>query len=539
MSTTTTPAPLNNNPNFEIGWNISGPGIPPGTVIVKITNTSSSSSTPPPTTPPPIASYDDGFVKWDSTSIDKPFQKIVYGKNIYVGLKYDSITSTMSLWSSTDGKSWDERYRQTNVNSSMSFSNSPIAFGQGGYQGTGIFVVSGRVGTSATYWMSVNGISWSKLPYTYPTYNGIENQIGNYALNIEYDSSSSKFISSDNSNQSGPNLGHILSRLQSDTTTSGNVVRYLVHELKNSNKRVKPQIFLNNAWYGLSYPTTNETTEPTLEKSVDLQTWTSKGQARGRAFGAGNPLPLMATNGTAIVVAGIGLWATHDEGQTWDGGYSANRTWNSLIYADGVFIAKGNGNVHESIPAVYEPDPETGVPMLVKPSISYTRSYVAYSSDGMAWIEKDVTLVEGRKITSFVGKLAYLNGNILSSGSVYDDGTSSAVITTGTITGLPAVIAKPGKPTNVMATAGDTKVTLSWDAPLSAGGSPLVYVVEYTSSNYGNWISFSTSVSGTSVDVTGLVNGTAYRFRIAAKNDIQSGDFQEFASTVTPVFSDG
>lgn len=479
------------------------------------------------------SSIDDGFVKWDSTTIntDRPFQKMVYGKGVYVGLRYDSTTSTMNLWSSTDGKSWRDIYRQTNVNMSMSWSNSPIAFGQGGPQGTGIFVVSGRVGTSAMYWMSTNGISWNRRPYLEPTYKGIENQIGDYALNIEYDSSSSKFISSDNSNQTGPNLGYILSRLQVDRPTSGNIVRYLVHELKNSNKKVKPQIFLNNAWYGLSYPM-GAGPQPTLEKSSGtnaLNTWTTVGQGKG---------PLLATNGTAIVAAGSGLWATYDEGQTWEGGYS-NKTWTSLIYANGIFMANGHSNNHETIPAIYQPDPETGVPVMVAPSISYQRSYVAYSSDGIAWIEKDVTVVQGREVRYPVGRLYYLDGNILSSGSAINDGKYSAIVTTGTTTGLPSVIAKPGKPTNIAATAGDTNVFLSWNEPSSTGGSPVKYTVEYSSSNYGSWNLFSFNVTGTSVEVTGLTNGTAYRFRVASENSLKKGDFVELSQTVTPVFSDG
>jgi len=55
MSTTTTPAPLNNNPNFEIGWTISGPGIPPGTVVVKITNPPTPTQTTNHPTPTPTA----------------------------------------------------------------------------------------------------------------------------------------------------------------------------------------------------------------------------------------------------------------------------------------------------------------------------------------------------------------------------------------------------------------------------------------------------------------------------------------------------
>ena len=89
----------------------------------------------------------------------------------------------------------------------------------------------------------------------------------------------------------------------------------------------------------------------------------------------------------------------------------------------------------------------------------------------------------------------------------------------------------PGAPTSVTAslpaTYGNTTALVSWTAPVLLGSPALYdYIVQYSSDHaspsYANnqpatWTTFSDSVSNsTSVTVTGLTNGTAYIFRVAA-----------------------
>ena len=90
----------------------------------------------------------------------------------------------------------------------------------------------------------------------------------------------------------------------------------------------------------------------------------------------------------------------------------------------------------------------------------------------------------------------------------------------------PATV--PSPPRNVVATPGDGNVILSWDAPLTNGGST---ILNYTiSGNPGGGV---TSYSSPSY-VNGLTNGTAYTFTIVANNAIGSSDPSAASSPVTP-----
>jgi len=73
--------------------------------------------------------------------------------------------------------------------------------------------------------------------------------------------------------------------------------------------------------------------------------------------------------------------------------------------------------------------------------------------------------------------------------------------------------------TNLTGQPGDRRVTLSWVAPGDTGGSPVTdYVVQYrTHATLQSWQPFTDGVSAaTQATVTGLENGTSYRFRVAA-----------------------
>ena len=84
----------------------------------------------------------------------------------------------------------------------------------------------------------------------------------------------------------------------------------------------------------------------------------------------------------------------------------------------------------------------------------------------------------------------------------------------------------PGAPTDLLVSSGDGQVTLSWTAPSDAGDCPIdYYQYQYRESGtntYGDWTppasssSSSTKITGTTVDVTGLTNGTDYEFQVRA-----------------------
>ena len=96
--------------------------------------------------------------------------------------------------------------------------------------------------------------------------------------------------------------------------------------------------------------------------------------------------------------------------------------------------------------------------------------------------------------------------------------------------------ALPGAPTGVSGTAGNAQVSLTWTAPTSTGGSAITdYTVQYSSNSGSSWTTFSRAdSSATSATVTGLTNGTAYTFRVAAVTALGAGAYSSASSSVTP-----
>jgi hypothetical protein len=70
-------------------------------------------------------------------------------------------------------------------------------------------------------------------------------------------------------------------------------------------------------------------------------------------------------------------------------------------------------------------------------------------------------------------------------------------------------------------------VSLTWTAPAATGGYAITdYTIQYSSNSGSSWTTFSRSAStATSVAVTGLNNGTAYLFRVAAVTVLGTGAY--------------
>ena len=94
----------------------------------------------------------------------------------------------------------------------------------------------------------------------------------------------------------------------------------------------------------------------------------------------------------------------------------------------------------------------------------------------------------------------------------------------------------PAAPSALAGTPGNQQVSLSWDAPLNEGGSPVSdYLIQYRTTPSGPWTVFEDATStATSVVVTGLTNGTAYDFRVAAVNSAGTGDYSTPLLNQTP-----
>jgi hypothetical protein len=113
-------------------------------------------------------------------------------------------------------------------------------------------------------------------------------------------------------------------------------------------------------------------------------------------------------------------------------------------------------------------------------------------------------------------------------------GETASGVTLSITTPSPATA--PDAPTSLSGTAGNGQVSLTWTAPASNGGAAITdYAVQYSSNSGSTWATFADGTStDTSATVTGLTNGTAYTFRVAAVNSVGTGSYSSASASVTP-----
>ncbi|MBU6232594.1 fibronectin type III domain-containing protein, partial [Patescibacteria group bacterium] len=104
--------------------------------------------------------------------------------------------------------------------------------------------------------------------------------------------------------------------------------------------------------------------------------------------------------------------------------------------------------------------------------------------------------------------------------------TTGSILSTTTLPWSP-----PGAPTGVSAaTSSPSQATISFTAPASNGGSPILYYL--ASSTPGNKTATST---GSPIVVGGLSNGTAYTFQVYAVNQVGTSSASASSNSVTPL----
>ena len=97
----------------------------------------------------------------------------------------------------------------------------------------------------------------------------------------------------------------------------------------------------------------------------------------------------------------------------------------------------------------------------------------------------------------------------------------------------PQVPVAPAAPTVVR---GDSQVAVTWVAPANGGAAITGYSLDYSSNSGTTWTSWSSTLAAgaTSDTVTGLTNGTAYVFRVAARNSVGTSAWSASSASVTP-----
>jgi titin len=154
---------------------------------------------------------------------------------------------------------------------------------------------------------------------------------------------------------------------------------------------------------------------------------------------------------------------------------------------------------------------------------------VEYSIDaGMSWatFADGVSAAHSTIVTGLAGGIPHLFRvaavNVAGPGAY---GISAPV--------TPVTVA--GAPTGVYGVPGNREVVISWTAPASNGGAAITdYAVQFSSNGGTSWTTFADGVSTSlSATVTGLTNGTAYVFRVAAVNAVGTGTYTQ-STPVTP-----
>ena len=174
------------------------------------------------------------------------------------------------------------------------------------------------------------------------------------------------------------------------------------------------------------------------------------------------------------------------------------------------------------------------------------RSLVGFSDGTQGDVDDSITtaldeLPETLSVVRDGNQIDFINGDICVRLVVSGTSDRGAVSSCNTVAPTPTPTASssptaPGAPRDLAADAGDGSVSLSWVAPTSNGGSALTdYVIEYSTNNGSTWTVYADGAgTTTSETITGLTNGTGYRFRVKAVNAIGTGSASSATNEVTP-----
>jgi titin len=206
--------------------------------------------------------------------------------------------------------------------------------------------------------------------------------------------------------------------------------------------------------------------------------------------------------------------------------------------------ASGSGGEGEKDPPSLQPPPPAapqlpGIPtqLSVTPgNAQASLAWTAPSSDGGSSITGYFVMVslDGALVKTETARSASLTVTGLTNGRSYSfmvaaENTVGRGAASAPISVTPYTV--PGAPTQLGVTPGNARVTVSWTAPIDDGGSP---ITGYRVTVQPGGTTVNIGAGEVASTVTGLTNGSAYRFTVVALNAAGIGASSESAA-VTPV----
>lgn len=93
----------------------------------------------------------------------------------------------------------------------------------------------------------------------------------------------------------------------------------------------------------------------------------------------------------------------------------------------------------------------------------------------------------------------------------------------------------PDAPTAVVATRGNTQLSVAFSAPAFNGGLDITtYQYALSTDSYATWTTRSTGTTASPLVITGLANGTSYQVKLRAVNALGAGAASDASTAVTP-----
>ena len=157
---------------------------------------------------------------------------------------------------------------------------------------------------------------------------------------------------------------------------------------------------------------------------------------------------------------------------------------------------------------------------------SFIDRYEYTTTSGLTWATLASPTISGlTNFTTYTISVRAVARGAAGVGFAYYNGAAAAPVSV--TPGLPS------EPRNVVATAGDTEVTLAFDEPTFTGVNPITNY-EYTTTSGVTWAALSPAATTSPITLTGLTNGTSYTVALRAVNDDGPGVASD-PDTATPV----